>query len=207
MTTVLVCGHSFIRRYREYLETSCLYRGRGILREFGRNYNFREQVNVHVDGRGGLTANRAGLSYIRDRIFVTTPQVLVLELGTNDLVNGANPSELASDLIRFIEDITHSTSVECVVVCQVVQRYRTRRISHDEFDNTRLSYNFQLQQAARNNQRIWTHKHDRSVLVNLNSVSGDQIHITSGSGLRLYHFSIRKAIIAGLNRLMRIQHS
>ena len=79
MNNVLVTGHSFVRRYQDYLNqihgqhtnyNTCL----GLPRE-----------NIYITGKGGLKADTEDLNLISTKTEQVNPDIVVIELGTNDL--------------------------------------------------------------------------------------------------------------------------
>jgi hypothetical protein len=201
----LVCGHSFIKRYRQNLLRLHHNIHASTGSDFHPAYGLTGQENIFVEGQGGLCTNQIDLNYIRHHVATLYPELLVLEIGTNDLVNNVLPRELARKVIAFCEELLTTTSVRSIVLCKIVQRRKTRDCPRAEFDHHRAIYNRLIQEFARRNQRVFTYKHERSILVNLHRrISHDEIHVTSTRGQRLYHFSIRKAIIIGLQRLLRL---
>jgi hypothetical protein len=202
---ILVCGHSFVRRYREeYLLPQIPARHRcGVSTDFSDCFGLPGSYHpVFVSGRGGLMFNAEGVDFVTDTIEYLRPHILVLEVGTNDLVDGISPEFLCRMLTRVCDEILHTTSVCYIVLCQVVRRRRTRRCPPDEFERNRLRYNALIQRLARSNSRIYTYRHDRSILVSLHSsITHDNIHVTTGRGLTMYHFSIRRAITIALDRV------
>lgn len=189
-----------MRNYRNFLENR-LGHNRG--RSFGECFGL-DGVHVYVTGKGGLFADSYGLGYIEEQVSHVHPHILVLDIGTNDLTSGISGIALARIITDFIRHIVQTSSVRYVVLCQVVRRYRTRGISHTEFDDQRLEYNYWIQQQARRYPRLFVYKHERQILVNLHGVSSDDIHVTSSRGMRLYHFSMRKAIVYGLHEFRRL---
>jgi len=110
---VLVMGHSFVKRLNRDINTSCLPRA-------GPDFNLQGTASVRLYGVGGRTVAKLrafDLHVIRS----FSPDVVILELGTNDLAS-LRPEVVGSaieDLVRFILD---SFSVRVVGVCQVIPR-------------------------------------------------------------------------------------
>ena len=206
-------GHSFVHRYRRHLRRSGLNRqlyeldnGNPLRDDFSAEFGIDRWHPVNIFGYRGLCANSDGLGRIREDIYSLSPDLVIMEIGTNDLVDGTSPSHLHRTIETFCLDLFRSSSVRAIVLCQIVERRRTRGVPRVSFDWNRLDYNNLVQQTARNDRRIYVFKHDRSIIVNLNRVgiSSDDIHVTSLFGLQLYHLSIRRAVITGMNRLREL---
>ena len=79
MSNILVTGHSFVWHYRDYLN-----------RKFGSQNNYNKslglpQENIYIVGKGGLKANEEGLNLITTKAKQVNPNIVVIELGSNDL--------------------------------------------------------------------------------------------------------------------------
>jgi hypothetical protein len=162
---ILVCGHSFIRRYREYLEEYNLYidNGRG-LSDFSLNIGLDNTHEVYVSGRGGLCANIGGCQFILDEVRHYRPHVIVLEIGTNDLASGVSARTAASNVLELTGDLFRLPAVRVIVSCQVVKRRRARGdFNPHSFDAVRLDFNARLQREARRNRHLYMYRHDRIV--------------------------------------------
>ena len=197
----LIIGHSFVRRYRKYLRQLAPedfdIPNIGITADFGNHFGLAARRTVNVQGRSGLALNSYGIFYIKDRIARCQPELLVLEIGTNDISHGARPQEVVHKLDSLFEELVNYSSVKFIVVNQLVQRRKNRHCSNEVFERQRLAYNALLQNLAKNHpEHVFVFRHDRSILVNLqpDRITTDEIHITSPEGLQLYHLSMRRAI-------------
>jgi hypothetical protein len=79
---------------------------------------------VIIHGVGGLCVDRQGKIYIL-QIHQWNLDLLVLEIGTNDLANGAPTTDLSWIVSDICDEIFRSTSVKLIVLFQVVNRRRT----------------------------------------------------------------------------------
>ena len=199
MPNILICGHSFIRRYRQYLEG-----GWPGINNFTQHLALPEAAVVAVNGQGGLQADRSGRLFIAHQINVVQPNILILELGTNDLCSNQHSAhEVANRIFSIGSDFLSNTSVGVIVMCKVVDRRRLRDgLSHEEFELKRQEYNRLLHTKAASDRRFIIYRHDRNTIVSLRrgEVSSDNIHVTTADGFRLYNFSIRSAAVKGLKR-------
>ena len=105
--SVLVLGHSFIRRLRDDLRSHFDSRADDT-------FGLSDDAIVHLHGVGGLTVARLR----RDLGMVSSlsPQVVILELGTNDLTRLR--LEVAGS------EIEDTFSVRVIGVCKVLPRVR-----------------------------------------------------------------------------------
>lgn len=202
---ILICGHSFISRYRrEHLINQIpLADRKGRFTDFSHCFGLPGHHQVFVNGRGGLCLDSSGIDFITDNINYVNPELLLLEIGSNDICdNNVTVTQLERQLVRVTREIFSVTGVKYIIICQVVQRRRTRACSTFSFEEKRAQLNFLLQQLARKESRVYVYRHDRSILVNLsNRISGDDIHVTTGRGFELYHFSIRRALMVAIRKM------
>ena len=210
MTRILVVGHSFIFRYRRFLERELSSRGDCVSLP---DFDFAQKLGlpreeVFIVGRGGLKCDRQGISFVTNLCRRFRPELVVLEIGTNDLSNstfvpneqfGVHTAGKVVDLCRILHQ---GFGVRTVVVCKVVARGRFRRgVSEEDFASRRAAFNQELCVAARCWRFIFAWRHDRTCLNSLRNLSDDSIHVTSTDGMNLYNFSIRRAITTGLGHL------
>lgn len=201
----LIIGHSFIARYRRHLISIDIQTDQGSFKDFSSSFGLSPNSPVFLQGRGGigLRDNSTGIEYIRNKVELLQPDVLLVEIGSNDLVDGVTPIHLATLVRNLCNELLQYSTVKFIVLFQVVNRRRTRQLAYPEFHQARLSYNSLIQRFARENDRIYTFRHDRSILVSLkpNQISGDNIHVTTRDGFRLYHLSVRRALVTAQTRL------
>jgi lysophospholipase L1-like esterase len=207
MTRILVVGHSFIARYRRYLNRKALA-GPGIQHDFAQEFGLPNEC-VFVTGQGGLKTDETGKTFILNAVNTVKPALVVLEIGTNDIsdsnvgssnTNGSIARRVSSSIVELCRCLKEDLNVETVVFCQVVNRRRFRGdVSPTDFEIRRKAVNKRLQEQARRRPYIYVFNHDRRCIVNLREeVTGDDIHVTTDAAMRLYHFSIRRAITRGL---------
>ena len=201
MSNILITGHSFIRRYRDYLNRSQLQK----YLDFSNCLGLPEE-HIFVEGIGGLKADTKGITYITNRIRNIKPHIVLLELGTNDIADSAaryfkSPEEQVGHLIVQIQstcgELFHQ-AVKKVVVCEVIERRKFRGTTTlQEFNTKRDLYNKALKLLSKQNSNIIVWRHQKKIIRDLKegTISRDIIHITTDYGFRLYNFSLRSALI------------
>ena len=202
MSNVLITGHSFIRRYRDYLN----YKNGSV-----NNYNNclgLPQENIYIAGKGGLKTDKNGLNLIVAKTKQVKPDLVILEIGTNDLaIQGLDTTKQVTQTLNnlfHICDQLFILGVKRVILCEIVDRRRLRgTTTQEEFDWKRNIFNSSLHFLSQINSNIIVWRHERSKLRNLKDgeITSDKIHITTDLGLQLYNFSIRAAVIKGLKSL------
>jgi len=111
--TILLLGHSFIRRLKEDLSRA--FDVRASL-EFG----LHGVANVHLHGVGGRTVAKLhtfDLGVVRQ----LKPDIVILEVGTNDL-NNLQPEVVGSALEELVLTLKRQFAIEIICVCHVIPR-------------------------------------------------------------------------------------
>ena len=111
---VLIIGHSFVHRLEAFVQKK---------RHKYAFTSLSDIADIHFHGVGGRTIEKFrkfDLEVVRQ----VAPQIIILELGSNDLVKLA-PETVGSELENLVRDLHDIHSVEVVVVGQVLRR-RTR---------------------------------------------------------------------------------
>ena len=202
MNNILITGHSFIRRYHDYL--NCKY---------GSQINYNNCLglpcqNIYIAGKGGLKADKDGLNLIITKSKRVKPDLVVIELGTNDLaIEAEDEIDQVNKTLHYLFYICEqlfALGVQKIVLCEVIKCRRLRgNTTQAEFDRKQQHHNSLLHNFNNLNPNIIIWKHERSKLRNLKDteITSDQIHITTDHGFKLYNFSIRAAIIRGLKAI------
>ena len=117
VTRVLILGHSFIRRLREYI-------GRNA--DLDANLHILESIELKWHGVGGRTVLKT-VQFDLSVVERFMPDIVILQLGTNDLSHlpAVNVGSAIEDLTRSLHDLLN---VKCVCVCQTVTRLRIVRL-------------------------------------------------------------------------------
>ena len=199
---VLITGHSFVRRYCEYLNLI-----------HGTQWNYNNclglpKETIKIVGKGGLKANGEALHLIVANTKRFSPDLVVIELGPNDLaIEAKDEIDQVNKTLHYLFYICEQLfvlGVQKIVLCEIIARRRLRgTTTQAEFVRKRQHHNSLLQNFKELNPNIIIWKHERSKLRNLKDteITSDQIHITTDYGFKLYNFSIRAAIIKGLKAI------
>ena len=131
--SVLVLGHSFVRRMRDYL------------------YYF-QNMDLGLAQIGHITYHGVGGHTVFDLwdeisfIDAMNPDILLLEIGSNDLsFNLTQPAVLVDELLKFVWLIKQRCSISQVAIFQVFYRsqaYKPRRKQRDFMEYNQAVYMF-----------------------------------------------------------------
>ena len=124
MSNILITGHSFIHRYHDYLNHLQLPQYLDLSNCLG-----LPEEHISIEGIGGLKADMKSITYITNRVHSTELDIVLLELGTNDIADSAathftSPQEQVSHLIIQIHIICSELfhyGVKKVIVCEVIE--------------------------------------------------------------------------------------
>ena len=120
---VLILGHSFIRRLREFFASHV---------SLNTNFLLAKYCEIKWHGIGGRTVSKVR-AFDLGIVEIFRPDIVILQLGSNDLVHG-DPVSIASaieDLVTLLHD---SFQVKRVCVCQT--RYRVSALHIISASNT-----------------------------------------------------------------------
>ena len=111
---VLVFGHSFVRRLNDDLNNGFDSRAK-------QNFNLANSgVYVSLKGTGGRTVDKVfkyDISFLKGY----KPDIVVLEIGTNDLSN-LSPEVVGSRIDVLVRYMLDELNIKVIAVCQVINR-------------------------------------------------------------------------------------
>jgi len=154
----LLLGHSFVRRLKAFANKN----------RPSRNLNLEETCRVFLSGIGGRTVDKL-MQFDLVKLHVLQPNVVVLEIGSNDLCDiSSDPETVGSTIITLIDRLRVEFSVDWVVVCQTLPR---KNQSYPEYNSAVSSLNSWLKIHYRYQQKSMLHFGDTVGLHVLRSTS------------------------------------
>ena len=187
MPKVAIVGHSFVRRFKDQLD------------QVKRPYKDQLDVSNYVDsiylhGKGGALTDQ-----ILSKFSPLSTDILILDLGTNDLCGTFDGETLANKVSTYLDDYMRDFHrMKSVYIFEIVERERTRNVSKAKFDFERKVYNSKIQEIASSNPKITFCKH-----VGLNDMkkwSNDGIHPDTRFGTNQYMNNVRNVILKATKR-------
>ena len=85
------------------------------------------------------------------------PNVVFIDIGTNDLCNGCAPEELAEGIVAFARKLTTIPSVLQVVICNILTRipkFSSRYVVPNDVDQARHIVSTQIAQLIIDSEKI-----------------------------------------------------
>ena len=184
VTRVLILGHSFIRRLREYI-------GRNA--DLDANLHILEGIELKWHGVGGRTVLKT-VQFDLTVVEKFMPDIVILQLGTNDLSHlpAVNVGSAIEDLTRSLYDLLN---VKCVCVCQTIYRTGT-----PTFNKNVILLNQYLKVVLEPipYAMFWSHKGFWRAKTNF--MARDGIHLNGLGQYKLYR-SLRGAVLRCLQSL------
>ena len=108
---VLVLGHSFVRRLREFVAQTH-FEGTYYL-----NFELSKVCSVLFHGIGGRTVDNT-IKYDLDNIRSTAPHIVILELGSNDLCDqDSDPESIALSIAALTELLLKDLKLRFMYSC------------------------------------------------------------------------------------------
>ena len=190
---VMLYGHSFVSRLYQFLTT------RGATFDLPSNYH------IHLAGFPGLTLDKAKLN--TQPIVQFNPDILILELGTNDLSHPDSiPPQLAQDILSFAVSLFDICDVQLIIINQIYFRQtEVARFTRSDFNQCASEYHDTLATLASHNPKVLCHFH-KNLQTNWHQfLNPDGVHLSPSyplkSAMFRYLLSIRDAIIKGAKLL------
>lgn len=195
----LILGHSFVSRFKAFLRE---HQG-----QFSYSLNLSpQQCMVQYAGYpGGMVPGiRSGkLETVSD----FEPQLIVLDLGTNDLCNPANtPDSVAQSLYILSKHLIHTMGVKTIVVMQILHHCRpSRPVRYPvnvEWFNDRVDQTNRLLHVLFSKEGLvfWKHKGLWEENALRQAILPDGVHLSAG-GYRKYFKNIRAAVVSAKKSL------
>ena len=187
--TVLIFGHSFISRLK-YTIHECS--DDSLRSDFG-----LQQCDITLAGFGGLTVSRRRDQFLRKVTSLFREQkydIVVCQLGSNDISHDTSPEVLAGLISDFAEYLVNVYNVQTVYICQIFTRPRPRYVTPERYSAIRDITNFKIKAAVEDNDRIryWAHKRIFNSPIQL--FCPDGVHLNAEGTKKLYK-SLRQAVI------------
>ena len=173
MSKISVVGHSFVRRLQESIQQDSK-------EDFA-------QISFH--GRSGFMADDILKSYRP-----SGEDFLILDVGTNDLVNKITGDKLATIILEFCKYFKEiNSNLRKIYVLEIVDRVKTRAVSRNEFRREKDFYNERIGEIAGRNDFIKVVKQDLSLL-DIRDWSRDGIHPDTKLGKTTYKKTIKNVL-------------
>ena len=115
--TVLLFGHSFIRRLRDDLQTQFDPRA-------DEGFKLSKDAIVHLHGVAGRTVRKL-IQYDLGVFSSLSPHAVILEIGTNDL-SDLRPEVVGLEIEELIRLLLDSYAVRVIGLCEVIPRLLLR---------------------------------------------------------------------------------
>ena len=116
-STVLVLGHSFVRRLKSDLKFQLDSR-------MSPSFKLDRTARVYMHGIGGRTVTKLR-KYDFGVVARLSPDIVILEIGTNDL-SFLPPEVVGSEIEELVSQLQQAYRVKVVCVCLITPRHRNQ---------------------------------------------------------------------------------
>ena len=202
----LITGHSYVYSFEKYLQD--------LDRKTNSNLHSSKFCPNHLKvsnkigsvffsgQRGAHICPGSDKPYILPISLVNAikPQVVVLDIGTNDIVSWFNPLHVATSIIHVAEHMRDNLGVRDIRICSVLSRVAMRDMVKEDFLCRAYEVNGHLRELCLSAPCIFYHLHegfwqteDHQVL-SVDSWSWDGIHPNLKSGRDKYVKCMRSAL-------------
>lgn len=218
--SVAVLGHSFVSSYSDHLFHN--YEKKGYFEAYGPecfenfvafNLSVDENVdNVYLFGQSGATVS--DYSVPRNFLSMCRPRIILLDLGTNDLVNQSfreDPLIVGGKIMKLACSLVYEFSAVVVLLSIVPRASGTGVFSEEWFLSRARDVNGYLKWACFREKSVFfrrmrgfycvENKDGSNSRREVSEWSRDGIHANNEEGRHLYAKNLRGAISEGLKQL------
>ena len=199
--TCVVLGHSFITGTLHHLSPA----SRPTSHRLASLLRVSDVVtNLQLIGQRGAQVTKPNFQLPEQALIHYAPTVVILDYGSNDLANGADPLEVATTIIDIANTLINKYSVAHVVICSVLNRTSALgSLTAAQFKSLAYKVNHYLKTMCTDEPNLFYHIHKGFWSIPIHQWSHDGIHPNTKIGRKKYIASIRKAIFLSVGRLCR----
>ena len=184
--TVLILGHSFIRRLMDDLKSNFDPRA-------AEDFHLSGDAMIHLHGVGGRTVLKLR-QHDLGCVSSLRPDIIILEIGTNDLAD-LRPEVVGSEIDELVHFLLVSFSVRVIGVCEVIPRVRA-----PFFNAAAPIFNQYINAIFESIPNVFCWRHRGFDNPSVNPYLPDGVHVNSLGQYSLYR-SYRGAILKAIRML------
>lgn len=153
----LLFGHSFVTGYKQHLSNySSVQLNPKNISKLLRLENKIPKFHIH-GSRGALIQDN---NFPWNLVVDLSPELVIIDLGTNDLVAGKKPLVAAYQLSEIADNLNNSYKVSKIVLCAVTPRISfLSNLSTVEFQSLRQQFNHILRTFCEDKEHLAFHDH------------------------------------------------
>ena len=192
----LLIGHSFVHSLMTHLSFDSQPTGSFLARKL----NIERIVSqFHMHGERGSRICSRSFTLPHRLLQRVKPDFVILDFGTNDIVNGTHPFDVAAKLLQLADRFHSQYHVNTVVICSVINRQsRLNDLSPSQFASAAFDLNDFVKQSTAASPRTIYHLHKGFWEDPISVWSRDGIHPNATLGRKRYIKSIRRAAFTAL---------
>lgn len=186
----LVLGDSFVRRLGKFIDNG---QPNGLYR---RDLQLVYTSEVDIFGTGGRTVDKT-VRFDLDAIRSSAPDVVVLEMGSNDACEQDDDAEtIASSVVALTELLISECKLPFIVVCQFLPR---RHPPFEEYNDRVRQINALVSKALLHLKQVKSWRHRGLIYPSAEIYLAAGIHLNEGVSRAVYR-SYRGAILFALSQ-------
>lgn len=189
---IALIGHSFVARVtRKYFQVFKCWKFEEALERL-----IRSSIKCTV---AGLSGGKIGdLENIRSKIAHVHAEIVMIDIGSNDLCDNILPVEAAIDLRFYLRNLLkNNKEIKLLVICHALHRDVVSKYSHKELDKYNQDiddFNHFVVKMTRNNPKM-VHWHHQGLAHPIEATSSDGVHPDTKNGRIKYLQSITEACV------------
>ena len=188
----VLLGHSFVHGTLKHLLHSAPVTPRGICRIL-RLTNLLSGFQMH-GLRGGMVTS-PDFAFPSEELKMQAPKFAILDFGSNDIVNGADPLQIAVTLFDLANELVNTYSVSRVAISSIIPRHHALRgMTPKQFGEIAHKVNHYVKVMCAGDPNISYHVHQGFWVPHYVTWSRDGVHPNTQLGRKMYLRSMRKAI-------------
>ena len=190
---VMLYGHSFVTHLKDYIASLPWY-----MWNLGMD---RDKAVIGYKGLGGATVDRLRRPSSLDDLQRHSPEIVVIEAGTNDLARDyLTPQDVSDEMLKLVRDVIDCLVRE-VIVCQVILRgEQGMERAVPEFAEKVYEYNHRIEGELQYQPRASFWHHRNLWDVDIEEHVSDGTHLSDLGHKKLYR-SIRGAVQSTVTKL------
>lgn len=195
-----ILGHSFVTGTLHHLSPASSPSSRRLASLFKVNKTIDK---LKIIGKRGARITDPSFSLPQRDLLRYKPSFVILDYGSNDVVSGADPLNIATTIVDLANTLVEKYSVQQVFICSILTRTGTLGcLTPPQFKEAAVRVNKYLRTMCSGDPNLTFHNHKGFWDVPVHTWSHDGVHPNSKFGRQKYIASLRKAIFLATGKLL-----
>lgn len=200
--TGMILGHSFVAGTLHHLSPASHPSSQRTASLFRVN---KTVPNLKLYGERGARVTHPNFTLPDQALRHYKPSFAILEYGTNDIVFGADPLDIATTIIDIANELLSTYSVYQVYICSILNRTGSlHSITPHYFKSQAFKINHYLSTMCKDEPNLHFHVHKGFWSIPPHKWTRDGVHPNTKEGRSKYISSLRKAIFLAVGKLCQM---